>query len=208
MIAARGLAALAGIAAGAGAARADAPAPPTAPDPAAVEAGDANLESTAERHGMTFGASFGGGLMIGFGIKDSVGTGGSTSLRLGHVATPRTLVTLETHVTAALHRPAKTSAIETNTHAAVLVGAQYYANRSLWVRFAGGGGAYLGREVVMSNGTRGDVTLWGGVALFGAGVDLARYKWLVLGFEVSTSAMITSDGVLVASSAGFGFAFN
>jgi len=217
--AAHGLIVLVGVCAGAGAARADAIAPagartevagaaPAAPDPSAIEAGDANLEPLGDRRGVTFAACFGGGLMVGFGIKDSVGRGGAGSLRLGHVATPRTVVTFEIEGTGALHRPAKTAAIETNTLINALVGAQYYANRSLWLRSAGGFGLYQGRKVVMSNGTLGDVTLPGGTMLFGAGFDLARYKWLVATFEVRLSAMINSDGVLMAFGTGFGIAFD
>ena len=201
---------LAALVAAAATAHADPPAAPA--DLAAVEAGDANLESTAHRHGVTFAFSLGGGVLLGFGIKDSVGRGGAGSFRLGHVATPRTVISLEVAVTAALHRPASTTtmpgALETNTNAELLLGAQYYVNPSLWVRGAGGLGVYQGRRVVVSTVDLGDVTLIGGAVLFGAGVDLARFKWAVLGVEFSTSAMINSDGVLVSAGAGLGFTFD
>src|SRR5688572_4792418 len=94
---------LAGLAI-AGVARA-APAAPqdTAPDRAAIDAADANLEPTIRRRGTTFTLALGGGLMAGFGIAGSVGRAGSVSLRLGQVATPRLVLTLETAITAVLH---------------------------------------------------------------------------------------------------------
>jgi len=194
-------------------AHADAPAsspPPVigAPDPAVADAADANLESTENRSGLTFAAAFGGGLILGFGIKDSVGRGGSLSLRLGHVATKRTVITFEIAGTAALHKPAMESRTETNTNTDLLAGALYYMNPSLWVRFAGGIGVYQGRQVTLSTGQLGNVTLSGPAMLAGVGVDLARFKSAVLGLEFGTSAMLSNDGVLLASSAHFGVSFD
>ena len=64
------------------------------PDPAAVNAGEANLEPIAQRQGLAFTLAIGGAVTLGFGINDSTGTGGSGVLRLAHVATPRSLITL------------------------------------------------------------------------------------------------------------------
>ena len=209
--------AVAALVAASSIAHADAPRPgsPAAspPDPAVQEAGDANLESTANRRGLTFATTLGGGLMLGFGIKDSVGRGGSLSLRLGHVATPRTVITFEVGATAALHRPAKTveqpdNGIVPNTDVNLLAGAQYYVNPSLWLRFAGGAGLYQGRKVVVSSVAVADVTLIGPAVLGGLGVDLVRFKWAVLGIEFGASAMINGDGVLIASGACLGVAFD
>jgi hypothetical protein len=189
------------------------PARPAAPDPAVVEAADANLESTANRRGLTFAVALGGGLMVGVGIKDSVGRGGALSLRLGHVATPRTVITFELAITAALHRPSGTAAqmpsgIKPNSDANFLAGAQYYVNPSLWLRGAGGLGLYQGRAVAVSNVAVGDVTLVGPALLAGAGLELARFKWAVLGIEVATSAMISGDGVLITGGVGLGLSFD
>jgi hypothetical protein len=183
------------------AARADAP-----PDPAAVEAGDANLQSTAARRGIVVAASIGGGATVGFGIEDSVGRGGALSLRLGHVATPRTVITFEFEATATLHRPMN-SAVQTNTDANLLVGGQYYANPSLWLRLAGGIGNYQGHQVARG-GKLGDVTLTGPVMLIGGGVDLARFKWAVLGIEAASTAMVNRDGVLIVTAASLGLQFD
>src|SRR5512139_310917 len=74
------------------------------PDPAAVQAGEANLESNAPRKGLVFTFAVGGGITLGFGVNDSTGTGGAGILRLAHVATPRSLVTLEIVGSALLHQ--------------------------------------------------------------------------------------------------------
>jgi hypothetical protein len=178
-----------------------------APDPAVAEAGEANLELTEPRRGLTFSGAIGGGLVIGFGIKDSVGRGGSLSLRLGHGATRRTVITFELGITAALHKQGTNNAIETNTNSNLLAGAQYYVNTSLWVRFGGGLGVYQGRQVALSAGV-GNLTLVGPAALAGVGLELWRVRSAVLDFEIGTSAMLNSQGVLVASGANLGLSFD
>lgn len=175
------------------------------PDPAAEDAADANLESTANRQGLTFAASLGGGLTVGFGIDGSTGRGGSIDLRLGHVATPRTVITFELGATIALH--GTSSMTYTNTDTNLLAGAQYYVSESLWLRFAGGLGVYQASQVRRSDGMLGDVQQVGPAVLGGVGIDVARFKWAVLGFEIGTSAMIRS-GVLIASDVRVGLAFD
>lgn len=178
------------------------------PAEAAIAAGDANLEAPGGRSGIVFSAAFGAGLMVGFGINDSVGRGGAVSFRLGHVATPHTVVDLELDVVAALHRQAVNSAAATNSDTNLLVGAQYYANPSFWVRFAGGLGVYQARDVVLGTGLPGERTLVGPAGLVGFGIELARWRWAVLGIEVSASAMINHDGVLIANGLALGLAFD
>jgi hypothetical protein len=177
------------------------------PDPAVAEAADANLESIEARRGLVFAGAIGGGLILGFGIKDSVGRGGSVSLRLGHVATRHTVITFELGITAVLHKLGTNGATETNTNANLLAGAQYYVNPSLWLRFGGGLGVYQGRQVALSAGF-GNLTLVGPAALAGVGLDLLRIKSAVLDFEVGTSAMLNSEGLLIASGANLGLSFD
>lgn len=178
------------------------------PDPAVDEAGDANLESTANRQGLTFSASLGAGAVIGFGIDDSVGRGGAVDLRLGHVATPHTVITFEAGVTATLHRPATSSATQTNTDVNLLAGAQYYVNQSLWLRVAGGAGIYRAPMSRLVAGKLDDVQLIGPAVLGGLGLELARFKWAVFGVEIAASAMVNGDGVLVASDLALGLSFD
>lgn len=184
------------------------PATSTALDPAVEEAADANLESTEDRRGLTFAGSFGGGLVLGFGINDSVGRGGALSLRLGHVATRSTVITFELGITAVLHKLGANGPTETNTNTNLLAGALHYVNPSLWLRFGGGLGVYQGRQVALSKGGVGNLTLVGPAALAGFGLDILRVKAAVLDFEIGTSAMINSEGLLVASGANFGLSFD
>ncbi|MEO7730810.1 MAG: hypothetical protein ABIY55_07555 [Kofleriaceae bacterium] len=208
--------ALAGVAHAGGKAPAAAPVTSAAvtpanepPDPAVEEAADANLESNQARHGLTFDASAGAGLIFGIGIQDSVGRGPAVSLRLGHVATRHTVITFEIDVTTALHMPLATKTIEANTSTNLLAGARYYVSPSLWLRGAGGIGAYLGKKVaILENGRLGDITLFGPAVLGGVGLDLARWKWAVLTIDAATSAMINREGVLIVSGLKLGLSFD
>ncbi|HEX3476951.1 MAG TPA: hypothetical protein VHT91_18130 [Kofleriaceae bacterium] len=190
-----------------------APAPAAeAPDPAVEYAADANLESTANRRGFVLAGSLGGGLLVGLGIEGSTGRGGSFDLRLGHVATPRTVITFEFGGTVVLHGTAKLnttdSATYTNTNLNLLAGAQYYATDSLWLRFAGGLGRYQASHVKSSDmNVLIDVQQTGPAVLGGIGLDLARFKWAVFGLEIGTSAMIRG-GVVLASDLRLGVAFD
>jgi hypothetical protein len=182
--------------------------PPAEPDPAVEAAGDANLASVEHRQGFTFGIATGGGTTIGFGLKDSVGRGGSLALRLGHVATRRTVITFEIDVTAVLHRRGTMDPFSTNTSTSLVAGAHYYASPSLWLRLAGGAGVYEERNVVLSDGVPGDVRRSGPAVVAGVGVDLFRLKWAVIGLELGLSGMIHSDGLLLASGLRVGVAFD
>ena len=176
------------------------------PDSAAEEAGDANLESTANRRGMTFAAAIGPGVIAGFGIEDSVGRGGALALRIGRVATPHTVITLEVDGCGALHRPTKgTTSVNTNTE--LLAGAQYYVSPSLSLRLGLGVGVYTVRGILQTNGMQDERTTIGPALLGGIGVDLARVKWAVFGLEASTTAMI-NGGVLLGSSLKLGVSFD
>jgi hypothetical protein len=67
---------------------------------------------------------------------------------------------------------------------------------------------YNGVKVVLTDKGLGDVILAGPAVLGGVGVDLARFKSVVLDLELETSAMINSDGVLMASGAHLGLSFD
>jgi hypothetical protein len=190
-----------------------APAPAAeAPDPAVEYAADANLESTANRQGFILAGSLGGGLLVGLGIEGSTGRGGSFDVRLGHVATPRTVITFEFGGTIVLHATAKLNAMDpatyTNTNLNLLAGAQYYVTESLWLRFAGGLGRYQASHVQGSDPNVSiDVQQTGPAVLGGIGLDVARFKRAVFGLEIGTSAMVRS-GVVVASDLRLGVALD
>lgn len=179
-----------------------------APDSAVEDAGDANLESNADRRGLTFDIAAGGGLVVGLGIKDSVGRGGAVSLRLGHVATRRTVINFNLDVTAALHKEGSAGSVYTNTAASLTAGARTYLNTSLWVRGAAGLGIYDAHQVALENGQHGDIRLFGPAVLAGLGIDLARFKWAVLALDTALTAIITTDGVLVTSGLRLGLSFD
>lgn len=178
------------------------------PDPAVDQAREANLEPNANRAGLTFAASAGPGVIVGFGIDDSVGSGGTLNLRLGHVATPSVVVNIEAAVSAVLHRPAKTADAVPNTEINLLVGAQYYVNPSLWLHGAGGLGIYQARQVPAARGGLEDRSLLGPAMLVGLGLELVRFRWAVLGMEAAASTMINRDGVLFTTAGAVGLAFD
>ncbi|MDB4953640.1 MAG: hypothetical protein JWO36_1209 [Myxococcales bacterium] len=172
-----------------GAAHAD---PPPKPDPLAEDqAREANLESIAPREGVTFSGAIGGSLFLGSG---AVGKGGAISLRLGHVATPNVVLTFELAGGAFLHSVGGGKTLQ-DGDGNLLAGAQYYANPSLWIRGAGGFGIYTKNEEVTPNMSKA-TTRWGPAAAFGAGIDLVRKRFWVLGIEVFTVAKVHRDGVL------------
>jgi hypothetical protein len=200
------LAVVGGLVAGgaSGVARAES-APPAAeaPDPAVESAADANLESTATRRGFTLAGSLGAGLLVGLGIEGPTGRGGSLDVRLGHVATPRTVITFEVGATLTLHGK-EGMPVYTTTDTNLLAGAQYYVSESLWLRLAGGLGVYQASHV---QGSNEDIHQIGPAVLGGIGIDIARFKRAVFGVEIGTSVMVHS-GALVASDLRLGVQFN
>jgi hypothetical protein len=178
-----------------------------APDPAVEYAADANLESTANRQGLTIAGSLGGGLLVGLGIEGPTGRGGSLDIRIGHVATPRTVITFEIGATLTLHGK-EGMPVYSTTDTNVLAGAQYYVSDSLWLRLAGGLGIYQASHVqAADNNVFIDVRQVGPAVLGAIGLDLARFKWAVFGVEIGTSVMVHS-GALVASDLRLGVQFD
>jgi hypothetical protein len=145
------------------------------PDPHAVErASEANLETKAPRAGTTFAAALGGGMIISKGQTATVPT---LDLRLGQVATATTVVTIELVGGTYAHKIATMGATYIDTQTSLLVGAQVYIAPSVWVRGGGGIGSHN-----TDDGT--GLTPHGGLSgIAGAGVDLVRWRYLVLGVE-------------------------
>lgn len=181
--------ALAVVAVLAGAAHAD-------PDPAAQSAAEeANLESTAPRQGVTLAASLGGGILLAKGSVDKIPV---LSLRIGHVATPTTVLVLELTGGAFQHMVATMGSTYTDTTGSILVGAQRYVGPSFWIRGSGG----LNVHTVQDNfGTKARP---GPAAQFGLGVDLVVRHFWRLGLEAYGIAAVDSDGLLFTSMLGLG----
>jgi hypothetical protein len=172
------------------------------PDPAAIEAGDANLESTSARQGISFTFGFGGALSVGFGMENATGQGGALTLRLAHVANARSVVAVELSGVALFFSVAG-SLYQTNQQSLMLAG-MYYLNPALWIRGAIGVGRYGGEELRMDDLImRERLRLTGPAGSVGAGVDLIRLRRFRAGVEFSSTALFNSDGVL--SSNGFLF---
>ena len=175
----------------------------SAPKPDSIadeEASEANLESTSPRSGLTVSFSLGGGLLLGGDI--GVGRGGAVSLRIGHVATRRTVITLELSGSGALHRRAMNDTPLTDTNAGLYAGALRYASRSTWVRASGG------LTVFTANvGTAEQRAHAGLGGLVGGGLDLIRWGYLVLGAEVFAMSSITGDGFKVNTGFCFGLTY-
>ncbi len=176
--------------------------PAKEPDPIAdVEASEANLESNAPRSGLLVSVSLGFGVLIGGDI--GVGSGGMASVRVGHVATRKTVITFELTGTGALHTQATQDSPVTDTNAGLFAGALSYASPSTWFRIAGG------PTVFNANlGGTGYRTAAGIGALLGGGLDLARWGYLVLGCEVMSMASVTSgEGFKFQLGFGFGLSY-
>lgn len=179
----------------------DRPAPaPAPPDEIAdVESREANLESVAPRAGLVFAAAAGFGVLVGGDI--GVGRGGAVSLRVGHVATRRTVITFELTGSGAQHKPAMTSKALTDTNVGLFAGAQTYVSRSTWVRLAGG-------PTVFTANIGGDQYTRGGVGgLAGFGLDLVRRRFLVLGFESFGMGSVSRDGFKLQLGFGLGLSY-
>lgn len=162
-----------------------------APDSIAdEESAEANLESNAPRSGFVVSLSIGGGLLLGGDL--GVGRGGAASIRIGHVATRHTVITFELTGSGALHRRAMMDGTVTDTNASLHAGALRYASRSTWVRLSGG------LDVFTANGGSDVQKSFAGIGgLVGGGLDLVRWGYLVLGFEVFGVASVTGDGFKV-----------
>jgi hypothetical protein len=171
------------------------PPPPSPPDQTAEEAAEeANLESNAPRHGTTFSASVGAGLTMG----DGVGRGPSASFRVGHVATPLTVLTFELTGGSLLHQDKSSTTIHHNDDFSLMAGALHYVNASLWLRGAGG------LTVYTTDNTPPELhpAHAGLGGLVGLGIDFVRWHYLVLGLEsfgqlsvVSTKGLVFNSGL-------------
>jgi hypothetical protein len=153
-----------------------------------VESREANLESTDRRYGYTFAFAPGAGIMFGGGV----GRGPAVSIRLGHVATRKTIITFELTGSSSYHKASMDGETLSDTNYALLIGAQRYKTGVLWGRAAAGLTTLV--KNASPSGTDGESPIGGFGTLVGGGVDLARWGYLVLGIETFALASVSSDG--------------
>jgi hypothetical protein len=168
-------------------------------DPNAAEAaGEANLETKAPRAGVTMAGALGGGIIISRGKTATVGT---LDLRLGHVANASTIVTVELIGGTYAHNPDMTSGTRIDGQGNLLVGAQVYIAPSVWLRGAGGFGVHT-----TDDGT-GRKTGAGIGGLGGAGIDLVRWHYAVLGIEGFYSGTFAHGGYVSLGGLALGLSY-
>jgi hypothetical protein len=136
-------------------------------------------------------------------MKNATGRGGAGTLRLAHVASPRTVLAVEI-VGSALFFDVSDKLYRTDAQSFLLAG-QYYVNPALWIRGAVGIGRYAGEELrieVMIEDRleekifRDRVRLAGPAASAGAGVDVLRFKRFRASLEFCSTAMLNREGIL------------
>jgi hypothetical protein len=194
------------IAALAGTALADGSVAPPPPDPAATYAGEeANLESKELRRGFVGGGALGGSFTTG----STTGSGGALSLWLGQVATPRTVVLFEVAAATQFKRIDETSGLIADNVTSVLAGAQHWLGPSLWVRLTGGLGVYRCNQCDLDGDGRRETFTRGGVSGgFAIGLDVVRWRGLVLGLQASSVNQLSRVGLLSANSLGLALSFD
>jgi len=176
------------------------------PDPAATYAGEeANLESTERRRGFVGGGSVGGSFTTGA----TTGTGGAIALRLGQVATPRTVILVELAGATQFKRIDETSGLIADNVSSLLAGAQHWLGPSLWVRLTGGVGVYRCNQCDLDDdGLRETFTRAGIAGGFAIGLDVVRWRGLVLGFEASSINQLNRVGLLSTNALSLGLSFD
>lgn len=165
---------------------------------AAQSAGEANLETKAPRAGVTFAGALTGGLIIS---KGKTATVPAVSLRLGHVATATTIVTVELVGGTYAHKQSMTGGTLIDSQLSLVVGGQVYIAPSVWVRGAGGIGSHT-----TDDGT-GQTPHGGLSGVFGAGVDLVRWHYVVLGLEGFYSGTFAKGGYTSLGGVGLGLSY-
>lgn len=160
--------------------------PPPVPDAAALaQASEANLEADGPRVGWVLGASVGPWQQLG-SVDNASRTAGLV-LRLGKVATPRTVILLEAM---GLVFPQGTGDSYVASSQALSAVALTYVAPTVWVR-GGAGVALLGRAVQDKSkvDTFYDLHVSTGLgAVLGAGIDVVHWRRNRLALE-STVAM-------------------
>jgi hypothetical protein len=168
------------------------PPPPSPPDPIVNSAGAHGLESTSRHKGLNFTAAVGGSFTVGIDIAGSIGRGPSGSFRLAHAASEKFAFTAELITTTLIRQIRGTDGskeTETDQGNGLLIGMQFYVNRSLWLRIAGG----------ISGMKFADKDLVGPTGAAGGGFDIVRFRRAAIGVEMMSVGQINRDGLLTTT---------
>ncbi|MBL0218654.1 MAG: hypothetical protein IPQ07_32845 [Myxococcales bacterium] len=172
------------------------------PDPAAARAGDANLESTAHRRGLVFGGALGLSLTFGGGTP----AGGGLLLRIGQVATPKTVITFTVGGDTQLHKVG--DEVIANSVGYGLAGGQYWVGPSLWVSLGLGVGNYHCNQCQNDAKQTVDTRRAGLASGAGIGVDLVRFHGVVLGLELHGMTLLARGGMITTGGMSLGLSFD
>lgn len=176
--------------------------PAPVPDRAALDqAGESNLETNAPRHGLVVGLSAVAWQQVGT-IDSTTGAGGFI-LRLGAVATPRTVLMLELFGMGFLAGSGDSYILSSQ---ALSVMAQTYVAPTLWLR---GGGGFASFTHAIEDKTNPDTFynayVRNGLGLtFGAGLDLVKWRRTRLALENTVALHRFAQGWIVDMGVGIG----
>ncbi len=176
------------------------------PEPAADRAGNANLESVEHRRGVVFSAALGPSLTF----HGSTGTGATIALKVGHVATPRATFTFLIGGGAQPHRVGTDGPLVANNVTYALAGAQYWLTGSVWVSLGAGGGTFHCNQCIDPKTMIPVDTKRAGLASgAGAGIDLVRFKGMVLALEIySVLVLPKHDKPVLSGGSAISIAFD
>jgi hypothetical protein len=141
-------------------------------------------------------SSLGASVTIGGGT----GNGGAVSLKVGQVVRPNAVVLLEGNYNGQGHEIGKTLYI--NDYTTILAGMQIWPGQSVYFRVAGGFGAYRCKQCQDPDDAMNiepvDYRRRGITGTFAVGLELVRFKGIVLGLDASSVTSITPDGVITS----------
>ena len=177
---------------------------PIRPDARAVSAArEANFEPESVREGLAVGVAFGPNIQLGFGIRESSGTGGSFAVRFGTVASPRWVWLLEIASTAYLQKD-EDGEDRTNQSTLFTLGGQVYVKDAFWLRGGGGLAHFTRRTETMGRAT---TSFWGAGVIGAGGLDLFRRRSLAISLEVLTTLARYRDGTVAGGTMQLGFSW-
>jgi hypothetical protein len=186
--------------------------PPPIPDPVAVEAAsEANLEVNGPRSGLAFGVFAMGWQQVG--TVDDSGRGGGIGLRLGHSASPSTVVWVELVAGAfpgeSVAKCGMTSTDEfclshIESNATLAISGQRYVGPNTWLRGGGGLATYTQVNVQLPDRNETREARAGLGVLAGLGVDIVRRHQTRLSLESMVAVQRFAEGWIFDLGVGFG----